>query len=599
MDTDRIKREIADFISPVVRDDDAARLLGLSIGRLLLREGERWRTAAISRWRDIRHVGDWLSSAVTDNAAWLGRVDEMGRPLKLMKLGSIEAAVHEADKAMRIAIQKAGKVALDGTEETLHTALADGFFVARLRSPAALDRESAAMQHCIGNGGYDGDLSGEDYLLLSLRDAANRPHATFRVDAERSMITEFQGKQNRRPAERYMPYVRQFIRLSGLGLSGDDQAWAGMVQDRNGDWHPLENLPDDLETAGDLHLLAAPPFRMPSRLVVNGDFTAPVWMREHPAVLHVSGHYVHAELPPIKGDFKAGSMNLSAADFAGDILPERLDVTCLVIDAGDRRILPDRFEVTGGLTLKLSSSRQVPKVLKVGRALDITGCGVRKWDGDIECGDLNVRDVRRLSIGGRLVIRGDLDAEGSEIVWPEAVRIGGDATFSRASGYGCFTKPDLVLPRAMKVGGDLIMEESRIREMPSILEVGGDLGITDAEVTSLGGLRKVGGALRMEGTQVRELPAGLTRVGHLMAAMSSLERLPDGFTTTDQLILIGTPMTGLPAGLRVGGDLFLQNSGIESLPDDASVGGRIHGIRLPGHEARVRADRRQGRSLRR
>ena len=50
----------------------------------------------------IRHIVDWLEVAVRNDHAWLEKVDDKGRPKKLMKCGSIEQLHQEAEKQFRI-----------------------------------------------------------------------------------------------------------------------------------------------------------------------------------------------------------------------------------------------------------------------------------------------------------------------------------------------------------------------------------------------------------------------------------------------------------------------------------------------------------------
>lgn len=161
-------------------DERLGTLLALCVGRLMLkaaRGGQDW--SGISRDDDIRHVADWLKAAVVNDAGWLRNVDEHGRPRKLLKFGTMESLLKEADKAMRIEAQKLRGKLGDG-DEVLYAELSDGLHLVRLLTPAALDRESGEMQHCIGNGGYDDLVEDGDHLFLSLRDRHGKAHATLR-----------------------------------------------------------------------------------------------------------------------------------------------------------------------------------------------------------------------------------------------------------------------------------------------------------------------------------------------------------------------------------------------------------------------------------
>lgn len=593
MNAENTKQQIAAWLGEFATDERVAGLLGFSVGRLLLREGLHWRHKAEAHRLDVMHVRDWLRSAVMENDEWLARVDEHGRPKKLMKFGTFREMTAEADKAMRIAIQKLGKIEIDPAHERLHTQLSDGYAMVEMLSDDALDRESSIMQHCIGNGGYDGDLSSDNYVLLSLRDPHGKPHATLRIDRAEGVIDELQGKQNNPPTEKYMPYIREFLKATKMRIVHGGDGRLGMVQDVFGEWHDLQELPDDLETRGSLMIAGAQPFRMPSRLVVNGNFTPPDWMDRHPDILHVSREYITRLLPPIVGDFRVGRLTVSASKIP---LPSKLDVDLLtVVGDGGQRIMPPVFEVTGALVLKLNDQRQIPKDLRVGGDLDITMCTVRVWKGDIDCGGLNATVEKPISFGGKIRVRGDLQVGGADVKFPSELRVSGNADFSNSRSG----RRVRALPRRMFVGGDLDLEQCEIGIMPSHLEVGGDLVLTDAKFEGLQGVKRVSGGLRIEGTTVRELPAGLLKVGGLWAAMSKLESLPDGFAATkSNLIVIGTPMSELPRGLFVKGNLFAGD--IDTLPDDAVVKGRVHGLRIPSHMEHLRLtvdERLRDRSL--
>lgn len=287
--------------------------------------------------------------------------------------------------------------------------------------------------------------------------------------------------------------------------------------------------------------------------------------------------------------FKIGG--LSVQEYAGGILPEKLDVGHLIVRETDKRLIPSRFEVSGKLGLVFRSARFVPDTLVVGGELDIASCTVKNWAGDIDCGGLIASVYYPLSFKGKVRVRGDLYAGGADITWPRELRVTGDAFMQK--------QRIAALPRRMFVSGSLFLEECEIGRMPVYLEVGGDLCLTDATFDTIEGIRRVGGVLQIEGTNIRQLPPQLAKLGGLMAAMSALESLPDDFTTKGNLILIGTPMTSLPKGLRVGGNLFTQNSGIEILPEDAWVAGKIVGVDRPEHlrQAPTSDGRRPYRSL--
>ncbi|WP_247774315.1 hypothetical protein [Bradyrhizobium sp. 192] len=128
----------------------------------------------------VRHVADWIEAARVNNEEWLQRCDEQGRPLKLLKIGSLAQAIAEADKAMRrFAFNAAAAPHIDGEGEESVMTFADGSRIVRLLTPAALDRESAMMGHCVGQGAYDAAVKDRSRIIYSLRDAKNKAHVTL------------------------------------------------------------------------------------------------------------------------------------------------------------------------------------------------------------------------------------------------------------------------------------------------------------------------------------------------------------------------------------------------------------------------------------
>jgi hypothetical protein len=176
------------------RDDpEVCRLLQLSVGRILRRQ-DLHQDLTRELIEKIEHIADWLLAAVRASAHWLTIVDPEGRPRKLMKLGSIDAAVAEADRQMVKMISRGEAAALTGKDEETLARLDQGDRLVRMTSPEALDRESARMGHCIGNGSYDDLIVDPNRLYLSLRDRLDRPRAT--VEIRDNDVIQCRGRRN-------------------------------------------------------------------------------------------------------------------------------------------------------------------------------------------------------------------------------------------------------------------------------------------------------------------------------------------------------------------------------------------------------------------
>ena len=259
-----MRKQINPFIQPYASQPALFSLLDVSVGRLLRREGN---PLAVDKEK-LRHIADWLRAALVNDEPWLKNVDERGRPKKLMKFGSIDDIVREADKAMLKAAQKHHGVKLVDGDEAFHAEIYDGFYLVRLLRPAALDRESAQMQHCIGDGGYDEYLNDEGDLYLSLRDPQGKAHATMEIADGK--IIQLQGKQNQPPIRKYLDLLVPYIRNSGLDVDLP-ATHLGHVVDVDGVWHPLENLPEGLTVGRSLDLSRTSISALPDRLTVSGD----------------------------------------------------------------------------------------------------------------------------------------------------------------------------------------------------------------------------------------------------------------------------------------------------------------------------------------
>ncbi|KQS84841.1 PcfJ domain-containing protein [Rhizobium sp. Leaf383] len=208
-----------------LRHSHASSLFECSVGRLFVRHVRCnprpesgtfetthafWAAAAEEYFETNRnavtHVCDWLSTAVIECYPWLMRQDDQQRPVKLMKAGSLERLVHEADKAeARLRSGLPHYLSLSANDERYERELGAGYTLVRLLTRDALDVESERMRHCIGNGAYDENLSDGGHLYYSVRDEHGQPKATLEIVAKLidgltyGEVRQFQGRANRTP----------------------------------------------------------------------------------------------------------------------------------------------------------------------------------------------------------------------------------------------------------------------------------------------------------------------------------------------------------------------------------------------------------------
>lgn len=468
---------VSALIEASVSAPDVRALLDICIGRLASRDGDRFKIDD----EQLRHIADWLRAALTNDEPWLKNVDDRGRPKKLMKFGSVYAIVREADKAMLKAAQKLRVVKLaDGDEELVET-LQDGYYVVRLLTPTALDRESAEMQHCIGNGGYDEYLECDKHEFLSLRDKAGRPHVTMEI--ENGCVTQLQGKQNAVPVKKYRDLLIPFIKVQKLQV--DIPAYRlGYVIDIHGDWHRIDELPEGLEVEGSVNL----------------------------ARTYVSS---------IPRGLKVGSY-LSLAHSAIKKLPEGL-------------------EIGGELNLNYTDIEALPRDLKVGGDLSLIGSEIRSLPENLIVGKgLYLSDTKIGTLPRSLIVHGDVVLDGSDIVsLPEGLRFAGNLDLQRtaisALPKGLVVEghldlretPIRSLPEDLMVGGSIDLDGSDIVQLPNGFCSNGTLDLRRSKIKRLPKGLKVGGNLHIERTAITSLPDDIEVFGSIDLDGNSFEKLPD------------------------------------------------------------------------
>lgn len=355
-------------------DERLGKLLALSVGRVLLkavRQGADVRRAASDT--QLGHVADWLKAAIANDDPWLYRCDEHDRPKKLMKFSTVEDIVREADRHMLKAAQRHATVSLVEGDEALFAELGDGYRIVRLLTPSALDRESAEMQHCIGNGGYDGNLGTATAFYLSLRDAAGKAHITLEVID--GYIVQLQGKQNEPPLTKYLDRLVPFIETHGYQVF-TEVYYSGRVLDIHGRLHSITAMPDGLATAGDLFLAQTDIAVLPRGLSVGGSLDVTCTPLESlPDGLTVGGnlHVANTKMKALPDGLSVGGdLDLDETTFI--TLPEGLTVGgSLDLEGTAITVLPNGLSVGGSLFLRGSRIRTLPEGLIVGGELFLHG----------------------------------------------------------------------------------------------------------------------------------------------------------------------------------------------------------------------------------
>jgi hypothetical protein len=363
-------------------DSQLLRLLDVSVGRILRKQLARFGQSRVSDDSAVDHIIDWLKSSIIRNEPWMFKYDEFERPKKLMKFSSIEAMRREADRAMRRWNSQTPLFNLkEGDEEVIYESKSGAKFV-RLLTPSALDHESSALGHCIGNGAYDSELEEGDFWYVSLRDRTGRPHVTIELlyQAMPRFIIQLQGKQNSLPSEKYHSDIIEFVDAFNVD-PGNIANKLGYAVDHNGIWHHFGALPDGLVVKS-LQTNYFPLEKLPENLVVEGDLTVKSSnLKAMPKVYEVHG-----------------MINLA---FSGITQFEKPTNVPSSIDLSYTPV----FKLSAGiktketLNLEGSSIQELPPEIDVGTELNITSTAIQRLPEDLKVGKrISMRSTKILSI---------------------------------------------------------------------------------------------------------------------------------------------------------------------------------------------------------
>ena len=188
---------------------------------------EKWNSSQewhrFSPRKDMRLAGKvhgtlhWLEMAIEHDLEWLKNKDDQGRPRKLLKLSTFDQLFKERSNDERIIAHKErahGRTALReeviGEDIINIMSFVDGYHIVKMISERALDRESAYMEHCIGDGLYDRHLRDQTLYYYSLRAPGNIPCATVSIDREYHCVNYLAASRNSIPDKKYIRHIATF-----------------------------------------------------------------------------------------------------------------------------------------------------------------------------------------------------------------------------------------------------------------------------------------------------------------------------------------------------------------------------------------------------
>lgn len=519
------------------QDDQVDPLLVISLGRVLLKGArEGISLPDIANGDQIRHIYDWLKVEVVTAAAWLSNVDEKGRPRKLMKFGSVDQILKEADKAMLRANQRTGKAAIKEGDEEIVAELADGYTLVRMMTPAALDRESRTMQHCIGNGGYDDELGKEWARFLSLRDASGNPHVTMdiSVNEDRLHINQIKGKQNAVPIAKYLSVLRPWFAEMNATLSYSPER--GLMVSTNDEIYHVSELPDGFECKRDFRAHELEGARIPEGLKVHGHMSVisdDGWkpQKHLPEGLYVDGdltiksRFIEVISPNtrIKGDLRASSSNISEIG-EGLIVFEDCHLTSTKLEK-----LPSKMTVIGNLLINGT------KITEIGE--DVIMTSLSASTSSLASLPSKTKEYEEIKIDHTPIKR-----------LPEGLKI---AKLS-AAGVNFEKFPDDLI-----VTDELVLYRAKIPTLSDTVVLPNDAFFGEAEIGEMKG------DIVFDGPVHKLVNFTNARIG----------KLPDSITVIEgDLILSGTDITTLPKRVTVSDTLVLRHmANLKELPDDTEV----------------------------
>lgn len=473
---------------------DLTRLMSLSLGRVLdnyERRGEDWRQHVTDQ--EAAHIIDWLDSARLENAHWLKRLDAEGRPKKLMKFSTIQQIIAEADKAMRIANQRLGCLDLLDGEEDIYFALENGYNIIRMLTPAALDRESSLMQHCIGQGAYDRRLADASMLYLSLRDRHGKPHITMeaRIHSSGIKVVQFQGKQNKPPIYEYIKELKPWF-----------QAEKPLI--------PLRNIPEiTIGDDGEIHLV----YELPARFT-----TTPETFLSLPADAPVPD-YLH-----VKGDMNT------------------------VLSTADQEKFREQPPAPNSANIKNTTLGRLPKTLIVDGHLNVKNNIEEIPEGTIVGGALTVSSTGHIhSIGANCKIGGLLalgPASGSpgydQDHLPSGLEVGGILSLSNS--------PIKRLPNDIKIVG-LAVGGGELERLPSHLTSYSILHLSGTKIPTIPEGMEIK-KLVIENQKLRKLPSNIFQNELIQLKNCDIDTIPKGWKKLSVLSIIGSTVESIDSRLE-------------------------------------------------
>jgi hypothetical protein len=175
----------------------------------------------------VYSIAQWIEQALYYEVPWTKNLDKYGRPRKLLKISSFKQAFNElyADEDVIRNIKRARardelKEEEQGMDFEKVMSFDDGHYIVKLISLRALDRESAYMEHCIGDGNYDERFQNKTLFFYSLRSADNTSILSFVTEPSSRYLCAVSGRRNAAPSFKDLQYIGSFCYQYYVEMSG-------------------------------------------------------------------------------------------------------------------------------------------------------------------------------------------------------------------------------------------------------------------------------------------------------------------------------------------------------------------------------------------
>lgn len=155
--------------------------------------------SAISKGQ-LDHIIDWMESP--EASRYLARLNRISVPAALELANKWTYQINKANEKL-----KEQNSDLGGLEVVKR--FDDGYFIAKLVSKEAFQKEGVKMGHCVAS--YYTDSDEVDFEIYSLRDSKNEPHCTIEFTKSNKTIDQIKGKANQLVVEKYHKYVVEFL----------------------------------------------------------------------------------------------------------------------------------------------------------------------------------------------------------------------------------------------------------------------------------------------------------------------------------------------------------------------------------------------------